>query len=205
MSRSTRITSAGARCALLALSCSSCGYHAAYGGQEPGRLHVKLVRTLVPDAVASDEVLSGLREELLREGALEPGDGWPRAEIEVLRATESSEGIAARAGGPFARGIDVGVTGRAWIVPVPGAAPERDTGDMGAEEVISVDETAGVVDLRSSWFHQSDAMRAAARQLGRSLARKLMSRSAASERAGGAQDLGNHSGEGDGVRGGVNR
>jgi hypothetical protein len=165
----SRATAAG--CAVLALSC---GYHAVYGGRGPERLHVRFARTLVPDAVASDEVLSGLREELLREGALEPGDGWPRAEIEVLRATESSEGIAARPRGPFARGIDVGVTGRAWIVRAPGAPPERDTGDMHAEVVISVDETAGVVDARSSWFHQSDALRAAGRRLGRTLGRKLM-------------------------------
>ncbi|HXN31973.1 MAG TPA: hypothetical protein VN894_08930 [Polyangiaceae bacterium] len=163
-------------CALPALSC---GYHAVYGGQGPERLHVQLVRTLVPDAVASDEVASGVREELLREGALEPGDGWPRAEVEVLRASESSEGIAARAGRPAARAIDVGLTGRAWIVRAPGASPERDTGDMRAAEVISVDETAGVADPRSSWFHQEDALRAAARRLGRKLARKVMGHPAA--------------------------
>jgi hypothetical protein len=167
-------------CALLAISC---GYHAVYGGEVPERLHVRLVRTLVPDAVASDEVASGVREELLREGALEPGDGWPRAEIEVLRDLHVSEGIVARAGAPHARGIDVGIVGRAWIAREPGAPPEHVTGDMRAEEVISVDETAGVVDPRSIGFHQSDALRAAARRLGRKLARKLMGGPAASEDA----------------------
>jgi hypothetical protein len=170
------------------VSCSailvlSCGYRAVYGGEAPLRVHVMLARTLVPDAVASDEVVSGLREELLRAGALESGDGWPRAEIEVLRTSESSEGIAARAGGPFARGVDVGIVARAWIAFEPGALPERDTGDMRAEEVISVDETAGAVDPIASGIHQSDALRAAARRLGRKLARKLMGRPATSEEA----------------------
>ncbi|HEY8086996.1 MAG TPA: hypothetical protein VIF09_04105, partial [Polyangiaceae bacterium] len=70
----------------------SCGYHAAYGAG--GRLHVHVVRSMVPDAVAADEVASGVREELAREGALEAGDGYPRVEIEVLREDEQSEGVA---------------------------------------------------------------------------------------------------------------
>jgi hypothetical protein len=166
---------------LSALLAVSCGYHAVYGGEAPARMHVKLVRSLVPDVVASDEVASGVREELLREGALEPGEGWPRAEIEVLRASGSSEGVAARGSLPFARGIDVGIVGRAWIAPEPGTPPEHDTGDMRAEEVIAVDETLGVADPLSNEFHQADALRAAARRLGRKLGRKLMGRPAASE------------------------
>jgi hypothetical protein len=160
----------------------ACGYRAIYGGGEAlERLHVRLVRTLVPDAAASDEVASGVREELALAGALEPGDGWPRAEIEVLRAGESSEGIAARAGGPMARGADVGVVARAWIAREPGASPEHDTGDLRAEEAIAIDEAAGVPDPRSAQFHQADAVRAAAHRLGRKLGRKLLGYPAASE------------------------
>jgi hypothetical protein len=114
------------------------------------RLHVKLVRTLVPDAVASAEVATGVREELARAGMLEAGDGWPRVEIEVLRADEASEGIAAgtsggagggtgRGTGPVARGLDVALVARAWVAAAPGAEPESDTGDMRAEETIAVD------------------------------------------------------------------
>jgi hypothetical protein len=147
------------------------------------RLHVKLVRTFVPDAVASDEVAAGVREELAREGALEAGDGWPRAEIEVLRADEASDAIAAGAAGPVARGIDVGMVARAWIAPAPGASPEHDTGDTRARELISVDETAGALDPRASGFHQADALRAAARRLGQKLARRLMGHPASSEDA----------------------
>jgi hypothetical protein len=165
----------------LLLLLAACGYHAVYGGEAPARLHVKLVRTLVPDAVASDEVETGVREELAREGALEAGDGWPRAEIEVLRASEASEGIAVRAGLPAARGVDVGIVARAWIALAPETSPVHDTGDMRAEEVISVDEPAGVLDPRASAFHQADALRAAARRLGRKLARKVMGQPAASE------------------------
>src|ERR1700685_2659326 len=72
----------------------SCGYQSVYAAGSPGRLHVKVVRSLVADAVAADEVASGVREELARAGALEAGEGYPRVEIEVLRADETSEGIA---------------------------------------------------------------------------------------------------------------
>lgn len=164
----------------------SCGYHAVYGGEAPARLHVKLVRCLVADAVAGDEVASGVRQELAQEGALEPGDGWPRAEIEVLRADEASEGIGVRAGAPVARGIDIGVVARAWIAPAPGAAPLHDTGDMRAVDLLAVDDTpAGTLapDQRAAGFHQADALRAAARRLGHKLGRKLLGRPAATEEA----------------------
>jgi hypothetical protein len=186
----------------------SCGYRPVYGAGEPTRMHVKLVRTLVPDVVASDEVASGLREELARAGALEPGDGWPRVEIEVLRAGDESEGIGVRAESttppqpgapllpaapgegrsvPAARGIDVAVVARAWIVRAPGAEAERDTGDMRASDVVSVDRSrgvggaAGAFDPRAAGFHEADARRAAARRLGGKLGRKLLGEPAASE------------------------
>ncbi len=77
---------------------------------------MKLVRTLVPDVVASDEVAAGVREELARSGALEGGEGYPRVEIEVLRADEASDGLAASGGPaprPVARSLDVGISARA--------------------------------------------------------------------------------------------
>ena len=172
----------------------SCGYHAVYGGETPVRLHVKLVRSLVADAVAGDEVASGIREELAQEGALEPGDGWPRAEVEVLRADEATEGIEVRhtggaSGGaeaPVARGIDVGIVARAWISPTPGAAALHDTGDMRAVDLVAVDDAplgTEVPDPRAAEFHQADALRAAARRLGHKLGRKLLGRPAATEEA----------------------
>jgi hypothetical protein len=158
---------------------TSCGYRAVYGGGARERLHVKLVRTQIPDAVASEEVTAGLRETLARAGALESGDGFPRVEVEVIRADDASEGIAARPSGPLARAIGVGIAARAWIVRAPGAQPENDTGDMRAEETLTVDEVAGVPDPRASMFHQADALRAAARRLGQRLAYKVSGEPAA--------------------------
>src|ERR1700689_4771834 len=166
---------------LTALALSACGYQPVYSSS-PSRLHVKLVRSLVADAVASDEVASGVREELARAGALVPGDAYPRVEIEVLRADESSEGIAAVAGQPVARGTDVAIVARAWIARGPDASPEADTGDMRAEESIGVDETgAGTPDPRASGFHHADALRAAARRVGHSLGARVLGLPAASE------------------------
>jgi hypothetical protein len=71
----------GAVIAIGFLLLSSCGYRAAYGGGARERLHVKLVRTQIPDAIASEEVTAGLRETLARAGALEGGDGFPRIEV----------------------------------------------------------------------------------------------------------------------------
>jgi hypothetical protein len=168
---SWRLSLLVATCCALALV--ACGYHAVYGGSATAKLHVVLVRTLVPDVVASDEVVAGLREELARAGALEAGEGFPRVEVEVLRADESSEGIVAGSGGPVSRATDVGLAARAWIVRADGAPPESDTGDMRVQETIAVDESARGPDPRASAFHEADALRAAARRLGRSLGYKV--------------------------------
>lgn len=157
---------------VLLLACS-CGYQAVYGDSAAARLHVRLARTLVADSVASDEVLSGMREELARLGALAAGDGFPRAEVEVSLADDASEAIAVVDGGPAARATEVSLVARAWIVRASGEPRESDTGDMRAEDVIAIDETAGVLDLRASAFRESDALRAAGHRLGRALARRL--------------------------------
>jgi len=152
----------------------ACGYRPVYSPDAP-RLRVKLVRSLVADAVASDEVAAGAREELARAGMLEAGEGWPRVEVEVLRADEASEGIAARANGPIARATNVALVARAWIATAPDAPPQSDTGDVRAEETVSADRdgATGSLDPRASAFHHADALRAAARRLGRQLARRV--------------------------------
>jgi hypothetical protein len=161
---------------------SGCGYRTVYA-TDAARLHVRLARTLVADAVASDEVASGAREELARAGMLEAGEGWPCVEVEVLRADETSEGVAAGAGGPVARATGVALVARAWIETEKDAAPQSDTGDVRAEETIAVDEDLATraPDPRASVFHHADALRAAARRLGRQLARRLMGLPAASD------------------------
>lgn len=158
------------------LSLAACGYRAQYAGEAPERLHVVIVRSAVADAIAADEVASGVREELARQGALEAGQGWPRVEIEVLRADETSEGIAARAGAAVARGSDVALVARAWVARSEGAAPERDTGDLRAADVVANEPNA-----RASGFRHADALRAAARRLGQSIARRIAGLPAASD------------------------
>lgn len=161
--------------ALAALASTACGYRAVYGGGgAASRLHVVLVRTLVPDVVASDEVVAGLREELARAAALEAGDGFPRVEVEVLRADETSEGITAASSGPVSRATSVGIAARAWIVRAAGAPPESDTGDLRAIETVAVDESSAGPDPRASAFHEPDALRAAARRLGRTLGGRVI-------------------------------
>ncbi|MEO6572310.1 MAG: hypothetical protein ABIP89_00630, partial [Polyangiaceae bacterium] len=81
--------------ALLLGGLSACGYRPLYSGAEAPRLHVTLARSVIADAIASDEVVSGVRATLAREGALAAGSGYPRVEVEVLRADERSEGVAA--------------------------------------------------------------------------------------------------------------
>jgi hypothetical protein len=99
----------------------------------------------------------------------------------VRRADETSEGIAPVAGRPVARGTGVALVARAWVARGPGAPRERDTGDLQAQDTIAVDRTAGALDPRASGFHEADALRAAARRLGRKLALKVMGFPAAGE------------------------
>lgn len=167
--------------AVLWLSCGACGYHPVYSAGPQGKLHVKVVKSLVPDAVAADEVASGVREELVRAGALEAGEGYPRVEIEVLRADESSEGVMAGADAPVARGTGVAMIARAWVASSADAPAVADTGDMRAEETIAVDVAAGQPDPRANAFHHADALRAAARRLGHKLGARVLGQPAASE------------------------
>jgi hypothetical protein len=171
-----------------------CGYHAVRGGADAHGLHVVLARSLVADAIASDEVVSGAREELVREGVLASGDGYPRVEIEVLRADESSEGVASEAsvsatlgsgagGAPRARATLVGFSARAWLVPALGAAPERDTGDVRAMDLVATDALATGGAPRTDLFQHEDALRAVARRLGARLAARVLGHPVASDEA----------------------
>jgi hypothetical protein len=141
------------------------------------------LRSLVADAVASADVVSGVREELAKEGALAAGAGYPRIEVEVLRADEASEGIAAPNdagagagvnGGPRARGTSVGLVARAYVVRAPGGPEERDTGDMRAMDLVGSDILGGVPDPRSDLFHHEDALRGVAHRLGERLALRIL-------------------------------
>jgi hypothetical protein len=169
--------------ACVVLLSASCGYHPVYGGNDSERLHVVLTRSLVADAIAAGEVVSGAREALAKEGALAGGEGYPRIEVEVLRADESSEGIAApndagigasAGGGPRARATEVGLVARAHLVRGPGAPEERDTGDVRAMDMVASDFALGVPDPRSDALHHEDALRLVAHRLGERLALRIL-------------------------------
>jgi hypothetical protein len=142
-----------------------------YGAHDGVKFSVALSSARVADAVAADEVLSGARDELAREGALAAGEGYPRVEVEVLRADETSQAVLAPSGSnaPVARATDVAIVARAWIATAPGAEHERDTGDMRAADLVAPELTA-----RADALSHADALRAAARRIGARLARKVL-------------------------------
>ena len=157
---------------------ASCGYHPLYGGAPPRGLHVHLSRVNVADTVVATEVERGVREALSREGALLPGDGYPRLDIEVLRIDETSEGVATT---PFitpqARGTRLGVLARAYVEVREGAAAETDTGDMRASDLV----TSPLSDPKGELFGREDTLRAVARRLGQKLAARALGHPTATE------------------------
>lgn len=162
--------------ALVALG-AACGYQPVHEARGDEKLSVVLATSNVPDAAVSDEVVVGVREELAKNGALaSSSDAYPRCEIEVLRADEASEGIAAVDGQPAARATRVGIVARAWIVRRKDGPRERDTGDVRALETVAV---AG--DARTATFRHADALKAAGRRAGKRLASRVMGLPAASD------------------------
>lgn len=166
---------------LALLGLVACGYRPVHGAGATERFAVVRASSSIPDAAAADEVLAGVREELARAGALSPGAGYPRCEVEILRADEASEGVAAGVAEdgrltPASRATRVGVVARAWIARGPGGGAERDTGDVRAMETVAVAPAAAAAS-----FRHSDALRAAARRAGRRLGARILGLPAASE------------------------
>lgn len=166
---------------LATLLVGGCGYRAIASAPSAEKFAVVLVSSNVPDAVASDEVLAGVRDELARASALVAGEGYPRCEVEVLRADEASEGIAARPNlegrlMPESRATRVGMVARAWIVRAKDAPHERDTGDVRAMNAV-----ATALEARTATFRQSDALRAAGRRVGQRLGARVLGLPSASD------------------------
>lgn len=172
----SRARSSTSSCSAL-LFLVGCGYHAVYG-HESEKLHVHLERAPVADAAAADEVVSGAREALAREGALAGGEGYPRLCIEVLRIDETSEAIVADNGSPRASATRHAVVARAWVETAPGSY-ERDTGDVRGEDMNRTNDTA-VQDALASL----DQTRAVARRLGRRLALRAIGHPTSSDSLG---------------------
>jgi hypothetical protein len=174
---------------LCLLALAGCGYRAVYGGEGGERLHVVLARAAVASAAAADEVTSGVREELAREGGLAAGDGYPRVEIEVTRLDEASDAIAVMGAPgaqlPAARATEVGVVARAWLVRAPGGEHERDTGDVrvlvATRATQASEATASASASAIDAFRHDDALRAAGRRAGIRLARRILGQPAPAE------------------------
>jgi len=141
------------------------------------RLAVTVVASHVTPHSASDDVQAGAREALAESGLLRSGAGYPRAEIEVLRIDEESEGIADVAGAPLARGLRVGVVARAWVRERAQGPLTNDTGDVRAFSVIAAEREPN---LASELLFER-AVRAAARRVGHRLGSRIAGHPAASE------------------------
>lgn len=161
--------------AVLLLWSGACGYRAVYSGEEPAeRLSVVSGKHQVAELEAIEGVLGGVRAELSKNGALGSGTTLPRAVVEVLRVDELPSGIVAPdpPGGsrrPIARGMLLGVTARAWVEEGPSGSPVVDTGDVRRVAAAQSSET-----LKVDSAVRRSAIRAAAREVGESLARRLL-------------------------------
>ena len=155
---------------------AACGYTPLYSAPPAERLSVALVGARTGDAITSDEVVAGVRDTLAKEGALAPGSTYPRVEVEVLRADETSEGIAgaeAPSGHvPRARATEVGIVARAWIARDASGSHEADTGDMRSFDLAAAPNPGD--SLSAETMRHDDASRATARRLGRRLALRVL-------------------------------
>jgi hypothetical protein len=148
---------------------ASCGYHAVYGSGAPaGRLAVVPSGLTVSEPEASQAVLSGARAELARAGVLGAG-GYPRLVVEVVRLDETGAGILSPGETPLARGSTVAVVARGWVEERAGDPAARDTGDMRRSTLL-----AAGADPRRDAAGYRQALRAAGREVGRAVARRIL-------------------------------
>ncbi len=158
----------GARAGLLLWCLSGCGYQPIYGGSNGQRYEVVTGRVGTSSFEAAPQVADGVRSELGPAGAL--GSGFPRVVVEVLRVDERSIGVRSTSNtGPLARGSELTVVGRAYVLERAEAAPSRDTGDISRSTQFAAGTTPSA-DAAS----RSRAVRDAARSLGKALGRALL-------------------------------
>jgi hypothetical protein len=147
---------------------TGCGYQPVYGGGDGHGFEVVTGRVATASFEAGPEVAAGVRSELGPAGAL--GSGFPRVVVEVLRIDERSTGVRTVADGtPLARGAEVVVVGRAYVLDRAEAVPSRDTGDMSRAAQFAAGTTP-TADAAA----RSRAVRDAARELGKALGRAVL-------------------------------
>ena len=165
---------------VLAVGLTACGYSPAYGGLRPNQqLTVAAAPSLSPESGALAALLSGLRGELSRAGALRAGTGYPRAMVELLRVDERGVGVAVQLGQPratpLARGSTVGVMARAWIEDSPSAKPYHDTGDVReALHELAGDAVATGTTLAMDALAHDTAVEQAGLAAGQAIGRRLL-------------------------------
>ncbi len=162
---------------VVVLLLAGCGYQPLYATPAGEAYHLHLAKNQIASAMVAEEVVRGAREALIKDGALVSGDGYPRVEIEVLRADEASEGIVRSPGDvPSARASDLAIIARAYVVRHAGASAELDTGDVRAQDLVGAPEDPA----RELW-QREDAMRSIARRLGQKLAARVLGHPSADE------------------------
>ena len=149
---------------------SGCGYRSVYAQRAGDQLSVQVGQILIPRALAAQSAASGARAELSAAGMLASGDGTPRLVIDVLRIDELSRGIhVANTGQPAASAMSIALTARGRVFKRGSQEPELDTGDL--RRAVQV---AGDVDPREDSSAYDEAVRAAAEQAGRAIARAAL-------------------------------
>ncbi len=173
------------RCLLVALvAAAGCGYRPVHGASNEAEAYgVVTVAARVTPTSAADAVAVGVRDALAEGGALRGGEGYPRVEIEVVRIDEEADAIGVvqpTPGGrhfPRARGVRIGVVGRAWLRRRAEAGPELDTGDVRVFSSLGADSSPDLGALRA----RDAAAEAAGREVGHRLGMRLLGHPAVSE------------------------
>ncbi|HEU4407554.1 MAG TPA: hypothetical protein VFS43_19970 [Polyangiaceae bacterium] len=163
--------SAGAGTALGGLSATlaGCGYRPLRSlPAAPGELSVTAAPSQVPDVTLVGDAVYGAQVALAREARL-GGGAYPRLVVELVRVDERSSGVRDVGGQPLARGVSLGLLGRAWVLDAPDATARFDTGDVRV-----VTDVAAEADLRVDTLRRDDALRSLARRLGEALAGRVL-------------------------------
>lgn len=158
---------------LLITGLSSCGYTPAYAERRPDtRLSVVAEASLAPGAELVDALMSGARAELSAAGVLASGGGYPRLKVQLLRVDEGplAVGMTPGTAAPLGRGTTVGVTARAWVVNQVEGTPQAETGDV---RRLAHYQPLGE-DPRADALRRQEAVRIAAREVGRALGRLIL-------------------------------
>jgi len=146
-----------------------CGYHAVYASAPADRLSVGLGQLLIPDTVAAQAALNGVRAEFAAAGRLADAAAYPRVMVDVLRVDELSRAIHVEGAAPRASGMSIGVTVRARLIEHPEQEPSSDSGDVRRAAVVT-----GYSDPRADRAAYELAVRAAAERAGKAAARILL-------------------------------